>query len=46
MLSSASLLGSLLAADKNSGGSALSLLFLWFAQRFFSRLENKFPERL
>jgi preprotein translocase subunit YajC len=28
MLSSASLLGSLLAADKNSGGSALSLLFL------------------
>src|SRR4051794_21910627 len=28
MLSSASLLGSLFAADKNSGGSALSLLFL------------------
>jgi len=28
MLSSTSLLGSLLAADKNSGGSALSLLFL------------------
>lgn len=28
MLSSASLLGSLLAADNNSGGSALSLLFL------------------
>ena len=25
---------------------ALCLLFLWFAQRFFSRLENKFPERL
>jgi len=28
MLSSASLLGSLLAADKDSGGSAISLLFL------------------
>jgi len=28
MLSTASLLGSLFAADKNSGGSALSLLFL------------------
>lgn len=28
MLSTASLLGSLLAEDKNSGGSALSLLFL------------------
>ena len=25
---------------------AICLLFLWFAQRFFSRLENKFPERL
>ncbi len=25
---------------------ALCLVFLWFAQRFFSRLENKFPERL
>ena len=25
---------------------ALCLLFLWFAQKFFSRLENKFPERL
>jgi ABC-2 type transport system permease protein len=25
---------------------ALCLVFLWFAQKFFSRLENKFPERL
>jgi len=25
---------------------ALCLIFLWFAQKLFSRLENKFPERL
>ena len=25
---------------------AVCLVFLWFAQKFFSRLENKFPERL
>ena len=25
---------------------ALCLVFLWFAQKLFSRLENKFPERL
>ena len=25
---------------------AICLVFLWFAQKFFSRLENKFPERL
>jgi hypothetical protein len=25
---------------------ALCLVFLWFAQKFFSRLEDKFPERL
>ena len=25
---------------------AICLVFLWFAQKFFSRLEDKFPERL
>ena len=25
---------------------ALCLVLLWFAQKFFSRVEGKFPERL